>query len=336
MTGVFAGKRIQSVTVGSAFACALTTDSTLACWGARNFGKIGDDEPASGTQGPPAQVALPPLAQNESVRAVEAGTNHACALTSLHEVYCWGQGTSGELGNGASVSSSTPVRVQKPAGLQGKAITKLRLSPSSSSVVTADGDVWSWGMGRNYTLGNGLNADSSVPVAIVRNGPLVGAKLVDVTRDGYSRICVLSEAGETYCAGYTTSTNSYLGVKNRNPVTTPTRLDETAGFTHRFSELTSANNMICGRGDGVVRCWGLNSSGSFGNGSTSPSADAVFGLGVVNEPITQFSQGSANACALTASGAAWCAGRGTSGELGDGSIVTSQPIPVRVATPTRG
>ena len=45
------------------------------------------------------------------VAAVSAGRNHTCALSTTGTVLCWGFGVSGELGDGASMSSSLPVTV---------------------------------------------------------------------------------------------------------------------------------------------------------------------------------------------------------------------------------
>ncbi len=81
--------------------------------------------------------------------------------------------------------------------------------------------------------------------------------------------------------------------------------------------------------DGSMRCWGLNTYGEFGNGTTSssmtfaavPSLDFGF--------VTQISLGARTSCALTADGAAWCWGENISGALGVGdSVNRTSPTPL--------
>src|SRR5207248_4759636 len=76
---------------------------------------------------------------------------------------------------------------------------------------------------------------------------------------------------------------------------------------------------------GTVLCWGYNSSGQLGNGTTGeqPSPVAVTGL----PAVVEVALGANHSCARTAAGAVWCWGQNGSGQLGNGgSVSTSTPV----------
>lgn len=79
--------------------------------------------------------------------------------------------------------------------------------------------------------------------------------------------------------------------------------------------------------DDRVKCWGRNTFGSNGDGTTTQSHAPVFVYG--SESYTSVSAGGNHACAVTTSGAAMCWGGGASGQLGHGSNSNSS-IPVSV------
>ena len=85
---------------------------------------------------------------------------------------------------------------------------------------------------------------------------------------------------------------------------------------------------------GTVYCWGLNADGELGNNSTTNSSVpvAVHTSGVLaGVTVTQITADSGyNACALGNTGAAYCWGRNTDGQLGNNTL-TSSSIPVAVS-----
>ena len=99
-----------AVTVGESFACALTGEGEVWCWGRATAGQLGRDTtssnnvPAARVQGPGGGGVL------GGVVAVSAGFRFACALQGDGAVDCWGDNTSGKLGDGTTTSSTTPVR----------------------------------------------------------------------------------------------------------------------------------------------------------------------------------------------------------------------------------
>ena len=78
-------------------------------------------------------------------------------------------------------------------------------------------------------------------------------------------------------------------------------------------------------------CWGANSNGQIGNGTTTnaPSPVAITGGALAGKTVTQVSAGSNTSCATGADGKAYCWGNNLAGQLGNGGTVSSQ-IPVAV------
>jgi alpha-tubulin suppressor-like RCC1 family protein len=90
---------------GGGHACALAGDR-LQCWGASNFGQVGNGRYES--RPAPAPISLP---GDASVSALVAGDQHTCALLDGGTVTCWGDGRSGQLGDGAldRISRTAPL-----------------------------------------------------------------------------------------------------------------------------------------------------------------------------------------------------------------------------------
>ena len=106
---------VSAIAGGTSHTCAALTDGTARCWGTGADGQLGGGPVTSSAV--PAPV-LDPANTNQALGgliAVDSGPSHTCALLGDGTVRCWGLGTSGRLGNGATTSSSLPVAVRSAA-----------------------------------------------------------------------------------------------------------------------------------------------------------------------------------------------------------------------------
>jgi alpha-tubulin suppressor-like RCC1 family protein len=92
----------KKLALGFYHSCVLAEDGAVGCWGSNDMGQLG----RSGNTPNLTKINLLPGPAHE----IAAGNSHACAAVA-DSVFCWGQGTSGELGNGSMQHSSHPVEV---------------------------------------------------------------------------------------------------------------------------------------------------------------------------------------------------------------------------------
>ena len=143
-------------------AAAGIASGPLRAWGSNQSGQLGngDTDPSD----VPVRVQLP---SGTKVTQARAGCTHTVALTSKGHVLAWGDNSLGQLGNGSTVSSDTPVRAKLPTA---------RKSPPSpagcrfSLALTSKGHVLAWGDNADGQFGNGTTTGSDTPVRVSRPG----------------------------------------------------------------------------------------------------------------------------------------------------------------------
>ncbi len=97
-----------SLTTGWFHTCGLSRSGTAYCWGDNVEGQLGNGS------GVDSSLVPVPVSGGLTFVALSAGSLHTCGLTSTHAVYCWGDDSWGELGDGregAGVGRNVPVPV---------------------------------------------------------------------------------------------------------------------------------------------------------------------------------------------------------------------------------
>ncbi len=304
------------------------------CWGDNASGELGNGTTVSSTV--PVPVYTGGVLAGVTLTQIVAGVVFSCALSSAGAVYCWGANNKGQLGNNGTVNSSVPVAVYTGGVLSGLTITQISGGSSGQvCVLSSTGLAFCWGGNTGGQLGNGTATSSNVPVAVSTTGVLSGKTLTQIsTSGGSTTTCALSSIGAAYCWG--TNSTGELGNSSTTSSSVPVAVSTTgvlSGVT--LTQISTGQSSTCALSSaGAVYCWGLDSSGQLGNNSTTQSTVpvAVSTSGVLSGvTVAQISTGQMAACALSSTGAAYCWGDNSAGELGNNST-TQAKVPVAVTT----
>ena len=288
---------------GARHSCAVTTATTLTCWGANGSGQVGDGTTIDRSV-PTGVVGL------SGVTHVVAGESHTCALLVDSTVWCWGSNEHGQLGDGTTTSRATPGPV---AGLSG--VTMLTASKDHTCALLLDGTVRCWGYNSHGGLGDGTLQSRRTPVPVAG---LTGAVSVVA---GSWHSCALLSSGSARCWGL--NNRGQLGDGTLTRRTTPVSVVGLAGA----SSLTSLGSSTCAVVAGEVRCWGLNHHGQLGDGTLENRRLPVSVVGLTG--VADVSGGRYFACARLLTGTLRCWGYNSFGQLGNGTT-TNRATPVMV------
>src|ERR1039457_4061280 len=274
---------------------------------------------------PQAALAASQAASHGAGALITAGSFHSCAIES-GKAYCWGDNRSGQLGDGGTVSnSSVPVAVKTSGVLAGRTLTQITAGGYDSCALDAAGAAYCWGDNGTGELGDGKAGDSSVPVAVDTSGVLAGRALTQIAA-GWIDACAVDTAGAPYCWGY--NADGELGNGKASDSSVPVAVDTSGVLAGRALTQVSAGTYSACAVDaaGAPYCWGANSWGQLGDGSTVGSTVpvAVDTSGVLaGRTLTQVSAGTYSACAVDAAGAPYCWGANSWGQLGDNAATQS-------------
>lgn len=279
--------------------CGRATNGTGWCWGRNLAGQIGDGTMFSRLV--PTQVS-----GGLTFAEIETGQNDTCGRTAAGAAYCWGN----VIGNGTPNNALVPTAVTG-----GLTFAHLAVAAGTSCGLTTAGLVYCWGGNVSGTLGNGANFFAPTPL----NGGMTFA-----TISSYNNFaCGLTAAGVAYCWGAGINGQDGDGVSMDR--STPTAVSGGLTFAHLA---TGWAHGCAATSAGTTYCWGTGGSGQLGNGATTNSQ-------LTPTPVSggfafsQLALGTSHSCGLTASGAAYCWGDNTFGQLGDGTTAMRLvPTPV--------
>ena len=339
--------------------CALLTTSGVDCWGDGTDGALGNG--SYGNSAIPVAVegvgGVGTLSGATSL--VSDGDQGYCALLTTSAVDCWGDGSSGVLGNGSTDGSLVPVQVVGVGGsgtLSGVASVATYVNGGENSVTAycallLSGGVDCWGDGRSGELGGGSFTSSSAPVeveGVAGTGTLSGATSLT---GGLSGFCAVLTSGGVDCWGE--GAVGELGNGLFYPTSpygsaTPVQVIGTGGTgtLSGAASLASDGEGFCAiLTSGGVDCWGYGPYGELGNGAfyttgSQGSATPVHVVGVGSTGslanVATLNAITDGYCALLTTAGVDCWGYGEQGQLGNGTYYTSANNGSAVAVQVEG
>ncbi len=303
---------VSAMSAGYGQTCALTNSGGMKCWGDNAGGQLGDGTQIQRT------IAVDVTGLTSGVSFIATGVAHSCAVTVNGGLKCWGANDSGILGDGTTIARLTPVSVLNLF----VSVSAVTATGASTCALTSNGGVKCWGSNQSGQLGDGTTTTrlTAVDVTGLASGVVAMAM-------GGSFACALTSAGGVKCWG--NNTLGQLGVGNVPQQLTPVNV---LGLTSGVSAIAAGATHACALTTaGGVKCWGANTNGVLGNGTTDNSFTAVDVVGL-SGGVSAISAGggNGNTCALTNSGGVKCWGDNQLGQLGNGTVNTFSPIPVDV------
>ena len=326
------GGGVPIIVAGLGHSCMTYGDGVI-CWGLNLSGQLGDGTNTN---------RLEPVTVKDLHNVIDltAGSYHTCALTAAGEVWCWGENTSGQLGNGTTVNQSVPVMVK---GLPGK-VVDFTAGNDFTCAKLENNDIWCWGNNQYGQLNDGTLTNSSVPVKALFNNSqnMISGGQNNLLSDSSGNV----ESWQNLQTEKVNNVNLPQGISaNRfapggcvTTISGTVKCWQNDYHSAEVSGVTSA--LLVGTGyqhsctintDLTVSCWGINSNGELGNGSTVNSDQAVVVLDL--SAVQDLAVGSNHTCVLSGDGyTPMCWGENTYGQLGDNTTANSD-VPVLVHLP---
>jgi alpha-tubulin suppressor-like RCC1 family protein len=307
---------------------AIGSDGAAYAWGPAEWSRGLGDESATERSAVPLAVALP---SGVTVRQVSGSLSHAVLLTSDGDLWAWGRGTRGELGNGSTSGSPTAARVQAPPGVT---FTAVSAGDSFTLAQGADGHIYSWGANDYAQLGDGTREDRTLPVRVAAPAGVT----LSAPSAGYRHAVAVGSDGRSYGWGsndFGAPLGTAAPTRYGTRVTAPVALSEPPGVTYT-SAVAGLDATFATGSDGQTYAWGDNAGGVLGRGTTSepftPNPDPVRVLAPEGVTFTQLTPGGNHVLALGSDGHVYSWG-GMGG--GSGAVVLGQGTPAPSPTPGR-
>ena len=303
---------VVQITAGLRHTCALLRAGEVWCWGANAAGQLG--------VGDTARRLVPTRVAVANVTAVSASVDHTCALRADGTVACWGLNSRGQVGaNGGGGNQPAPVEVR---GLTDA--DQITTGQVHSCARRRGGTAVCWGDNNDGQLGDGTNAARTAVVAVSGLTSVAqidgGALSTCARRTDGTVVCwgsgAIDELGDGRRLGRPTADRAIFGIPAG---------ETCVGASCALGIGGGANHTCAIRPSGTVACWGANSNGVLGDGTTVARAAAWPAAGLSG--VAQVTGGAAFTCVRLTSGAVRCWGANGSGQLGDGTT-TASLVPV--------
>jgi alpha-tubulin suppressor-like RCC1 family protein len=354
----------SQIALGGYHACSITDDGALWCWGQQCQGQLGNGyaSPQCGGSDQNQSEACPgPVGTSKNWTQVAAGGSHTCALQANpgggNTLWCWGDNQYAQLGYTTNTAISHDFNADVPMQV-GTATdwVKVAASYENTCAINSSGELYCWG---DNTYGQLCNGTTSTPTGGISPGlqqitipatATSGAKWAEVAM-GDEHTCAVDTAGELWCCG--DNDNGQIGTTSGQ-----TQIS-VGGFTKQatlnMTKVTNSSSTAwttVGAGGGAVGyghtcavdstgaawCWGDNTFGQIGNGSsggtqptpalvseTNPAMDMMPWKSIQSGPMA------AHTCGTRVDNTIWCWGLNHfNGQLGIGAGVVQSTVPAEV------
>jgi RCC1 and BTB domain-containing protein len=294
--------------------------SEVFSWGQGVLGQLGHSDEKTQRQ---PRLVVPFLGVH--IKQVSSGNQHSAVLLESGEIFTFGRGNFGQLGQGTSVTAnvSTPAIV---TGLQGKAVRMIACGWHHTCALLDNGQLYTWGSGEYGRLGHGDETRQASPKFVEA---LQGKAVTFVAAGGFHTACIM-DGGNLFTWG-----GGYFGQLGHGDEADRKTPKLVKGLQHCV-----AHSVSCGTHHTImltdkqeVWTWGSGEFGKLGIGDDEKHTDPVLIPALQSVAVTEVSAGGFHSAALADDGIIYTWGGGDKGQLGHGDesrftqLPPSLPIP---------
>jgi alpha-tubulin suppressor-like RCC1 family protein len=319
---------------GDSSSYALDSAGQVWSFGGNSYGQLGEGSttPAYPWGFNPETGRACVLVGISNVVAIASGGTHVLALLDNGEVWAWGGGTYGKIGDGAKVNRWSPVQVPN-TGSGGSNIVAIAAGANHSVALATDGTNFTavgWGHYNYGQLGIGRfdfrSTAGNVWDLSATTNSLGATNLSSATAAGSGNSLVLLTNGTV--ASWGENGLGQCGDATSTDRPTPVLVSHSAGvYLQGITNLAVGNDHSLAISNGIIWAWGYGANGRLGNGSSSTQTSPVQ-VANLTDVINVAARGSSLAVRGT-DGSVWAWGY-----LGFGTNTYSQNVPQQVTNNT--
>jgi alpha-tubulin suppressor-like RCC1 family protein/outer membrane protein OmpA-like peptidoglycan-associated protein len=274
------------ILAGDKHMCWRDMGNGLLCSGDNTLGQLGTANNTSLLFG--KSIKTSHMSNPANLNSMGGGNNHICVVTSTGTpsgvIYCSGDNTYGQLGDGTNINRNQPTAVADSGSFVNSGVSDVWAGGNSTCAMKS-GILYCWGRNDQGQLGDGTTTDRNLPTPVA--APFNTANSV-MNSGGFamgdSHSCATSFTGSygLYCWG----DNAYgqIGDGTTTDRLVPTAVSNMNNTQGRRAAAVSAGT-TCAVGVGsvsnrdAVKCWGLNDVGQVGDGTTTNRSTPTFVTG---------------------------------------------------------
>lgn len=291
---------------GYMHSCAISSDALAFCWGGNSNFQVGD--------GSNFQRNSPTLVANlfSSMSKITAGFHHSCGLTTAGAMYCLGDNTYGQLGDGSTTTRVTPQPVVALAE-----VSSISAGYQFTCALTTAGAMYCWGDNAYGQVGDGTSGSGKLTPTAVSG---MSAQ-VDMMATGQYHACSIITWGTLSCWGR--NSEGQVGDSTLTSRSTPTAISMSG-----FVSVAAGSFHTCAVNTGrFLYCWGDNGFGQLGDGT---NIHQIFPALIATD-VFSLCTGHLHTCILNTEKVMYCWGDNTYRQIGDGTSTSKVLVPTAVA-----
>ena len=288
------GYNPMDMLAGDKHMCWRDMGNGLLCSGDNALGQLGMGNNNSLVYG--KSIKWSHLPQPSNPGSYVGGKNHGCLITAPNvtpssAVYCWGDNSDGQLGNGTNTDANQAVLVADNGAFTNTGVARVYAGGNSTCAIKNAGQLFCWGANNNGQLGDGTTQDRNVPTPLVAPFNVTGSVLSSggvAMSDTHTCATASTSGYGLYCWG--DNAFGQIGDGTTQDRLAPTAVIGVADTQHEGS-VSAGSGTTCARSAGTVqgrtavKCWGLNDVGQVGDGTTTPRSTPTLVTGAFTNDV---------------------------------------------------